>query len=71
MAAFTINSKLHGTQTFETNGHYVRLNLRQICEGGKTTGATLVASRENLESVARKWWSAKLRNDRNEGNFSF
>lgn len=71
MATFTINSKLHGKQEFsvyagQSGSGYVRLNGRQICEGGKITGSTVRCKDDDydLEKTARAWWAAKLRNDR-------
>jgi len=65
MTSFTINSRNQGLQTFtvSNDGGYVRLNGKQICEGGRTAGGTVsISNPSNLETVARKWWAAYLRN---------
>jgi hypothetical protein len=62
MATFTLNTR-QGPQEFTVNGDsgYVRLNGKQICDGGYITGSTLECREVDLEKVARKWWSASLR----------
>jgi len=43
---------------------YVRVNGRQICDGGCFSGSTIMARDSHLEKVARAWWRAFLRNQR-------
>lgn len=79
MTIFTINSRKHGEQTFTVNtfGGYVRLNDRQICDGGKFTGSTIsihltkaqkddvcYSISDQLESIAKKWWKSYLKHQR-------
>jgi len=68
MATFTLNSRKHGPQVFTVpnSGGYVRLNDKQICEGGHMLGGTVrIKSADSLEAVARSWWKAFLRLERN------
>lgn len=70
MATFTINSRKHGEQVFSVRGDgeigYVRVNGRQICDGGCFSGSTIMCRESSLEKTARAWWNAKMRNDRTE-----
>lgn len=74
---FTIKTRKHGLKEFwanERSGAYVYLEDKgqgtlgsQICEGGNFLGNTLTCdgTQEGLERVARQWWSAYLRDERN------
>jgi len=75
MNEFTINSREHGKVTFSIpsakRGYgYVYVDLNggsgtlgdQICDHGRMIGSTVSCTPENLETVARSWWSAYLRN---------
>lgn len=42
--------------TMPDAGGYVRLNGRQICEGGGFMGVTVVAGPGGLCRAARRWW---------------
>lgn len=62
MATFILNSR-RGPQTFTVRGRegYVRLNGQQIGLRGWVTGSTLTCGESELEAVARRWWRAALR----------
>lgn len=60
----TIKSRYHGKQTFQVSseGGYVRLNGKQICHNGRMLGVTLTSNAANLPKVAKRWWTAYLKN---------
>ena len=75
MNEFTISSKVHGKVTFSVpsakRGYgYVYVDLNgghgtlgdQICNRGSLIGSTVSCSPESLETVARSWYRAYMRN---------
>lgn len=68
MARFTIKTRTNGDMDFfvPDGGGYVRLESganhgtlgRQICTGGSFGGNTLMANKQTLEAVARRWYRA-------------
>lgn len=45
-------------------GGHVRCNGQWICVGGRIEGPALRCAAEDLEAVARKWWTAYRRRQR-------
>jgi hypothetical protein len=73
MTRFILNTR-EGPQEFSVvegrhGWGYVRLNGKQICMRGATTGPTLECAEADLEAVARRWWRASLRNRRAAGGW--
>lgn len=74
MARFEIRTRTNGVLKFfvPDSGGYVRLESadhpgtlgRQICEGGRFHGSTVMASSETLEIKARRWYRAFRRAQR-------
>jgi hypothetical protein len=81
MSTFRIYSRRHGEVRFtiptpDWTPHasgYVRVHGgdgylgQQACVGGGCMGQTLTATPATLERVARHWWAARLRSERQAG----
>ena len=68
MARFTIKTRTNGNMVFfvPDNGGYVRLESdgksgtlgRQICDGGRFHGSTIMATADTHEAKCRRWYRA-------------